>query len=596
MIKKGYGHSFSFRMVVLVMMTLGILLIFLIVNNIYAIKVVHDNTYQSMGNVLRFYMTYIDDALDASENYWVGLQDDAEISSLSYCASATDFYTTKSRINVSMSNAVQSYNCIDSLFMYISEPIECSNGETVSSQIFCANKYNISEPESGQIRRMLADYIDALPEGIPSSAWEYIEWDGNYYFVRVFKYWDIYVGGCVNISNLRKEILESDMENIAYLTYYENGGDELGNVLPAQSEKLEIYSEPSMFSYKIDNTDYLVISQPSQSGNYSLVALIREQSVIEGLYIFQRLIAVLGMFLLIFVILFIIIIRKWILNPIHKLYDAMNRVKEGDLAAHLGSSRISCREFALVNETFDTMVENIKTLRINVYEEKMKHKETQIQYQKAELQYMKLQINPHFYINCLNVIRNLSIVGQNQLVCDMTTYLGNHLRYTMEGTTVDYLYKEVDYVENYIRIQELRFPKTLKTYIEISPDSRMVKVPPLIIQTFVENTIKHQTVVGEYMEIYIVASCDVIEGKSCLLIEIWDSGDGFSETVLKKLESGEKITDENGERYGIRNVINRCHLIYHGQESIQFSNHWETGGAYIVIRLPVNADGISEEF
>ncbi len=50
---------------------------------------------------------------------------------------------------------------------------------------------------------------------------------------------------------------------------------------------------------------------------------------------------------------------------------------------------------------------------------------------------MKLQVNPHFYINCLNVIHNLSIMGKNSLVQEMTAYLGNHLRYTMEGNSLD---------------------------------------------------------------------------------------------------------------------------------------------------------------
>lgn len=95
-------------------------------------------------------------------------------------------------------------------------------------------------------------------------------------------------------------------------------------------------------------------------------------------------------------------------------------------------------------------------------------------------------------------------MNKNDLVRDMTTYLGNHLRYTMEGTTVDALYKEVDYVENYLHIQELRFPGSLCAYVEIAPDVREVKVPPLILQTFVENTVKYQVVVGERTEIYIV--------------------------------------------------------------------------------------------
>lgn len=199
---------------------------------------------------------------------------------------------------------------------------------------------------------------------------------------------------------------------------------------------------------------------------------------------------------------------------------------------------------------------------------------------------MKLQVNPHFYINCLNIIHNLSLMNKNRLVRDMTTYLGNHLRYTLEGNTVDRLSREVDYVRNYVHIQEIRFADSLHAFIEIEEDVGNVKVPPLIIQTFVENTVKYQVVVGEQIEIYIIASwCDCAADHR-IRIQIWDNGEGFSDEILSALRSGGQITDARGEHIGIRNVVQRLRLIYQGRETICFSNHEETGGAYIVIELP----------
>ena len=69
-------------------------------------------------------------------------------------------------------------------------------------------------------------------------------------------------------------------------------------------------------------------------------------------------------------------------------------------------------------------------------------------------------------------------------------------------------------------------------------------------------------------------------------IEIWDSGDGYDESILKKLNREEMIVDDRGEHYGIYNVITRLHLIYGGRESVKFSNHWETHGAYVIIEIP----------
>lgn len=537
------SHSMKFRMAVLVMFTVSVLVVFLIVNNVYAINVVRHNAYEANAGMLELFMNQVDDGFNAMDKYLIGLQDSVDVPVLVYSGSRADFYTAKARLASDMTNTIQSYNYIDNLFIYVSDPTECDNGEIVEKQYFDAAKYAMSGNERRDVKEMLISYIDRIPDGKVSGNWVCMESGGSSYLVRILRYRNIYMGGCANIGNLLAAIKNAGFVEPAYLTYYENNGKELCDVLPDMETPLRISGEGARFKHSVENSDYLVISQPSQCGDYSLVALVREQSIIEGLGVLQKIIIILGFCVLLFMGLFTTAVRRWILRPVQKL------------------------------ET-------------DVYEEKMRHQKTQLSYQKAELQYMKLQVNPHFYINCLNIIHNLSIMNKNDLVRDMTTYLGNHLRYTMEGTTVDALYKEVDYVENYLHIQELRFPGSLCAYVEIAPDVREVKVPPLILQTFVENTVKYQVVAGERTEIYIVVCrCDEPR-EDYISIEIWDSGEGFSQDVLEKLNDGQKLIDEKGEHYGIRNVISRLHLIYKGKEKITFDNHWETGGAYIMMELP----------
>lgn len=592
---KKQRHSIRFRMVMLVMFTMAVLVVFLVINNVYAIFVVRNNAYEANAGMLELFMTHIDDAFDSMDKYWIGLQDSNDVPVLVYSGSRVDFYTAKARLTSDMASTIQSYNYIDDLFIYISQPMECDNGESVERQYFDAAKYELDSSERNGIKRMIISYIDQMSDGKVSGDWECMEWNKEFYLVRILRYRNIYMGGCVNVKRLLESMEDAGFDEPTYLTYYKNNGEEFGNILPEMSGSLKITQECSQFTQKIGNNDFLVISQPSRCGDYSLVALVREQTIIEGLGLLQKIIIALGICLILFMGFFTAAIRRWILRPVRKIYMAMNRLKNGDLSVRLSCEVTPCREFDLVNETFDHMIENIKTLKIDVYEEKVRHQKTQLRYQKAELQYMKLQINPHFYINCLNIIHNLSIMGKNDLVREMTTYLGNHLRYTMEGTTVDALYKEINYVENYLRIQELRFPGSLTAFIEIAPDVRDVPVPPLIVQTFVENTVKYQVVAGEHTEIYIVAyRCDAPEDER-ITIEIWDSGEGFSKEILEKLNSGNRITDERGEHYGICNVVSRLHLIYKGMEKIVFDNHWETGGAFILIELPANIQESAED-
>ena len=593
---KARTASLKMRIVVLVVFTLAVLAVFLLANNLYAVSVVRNNAYEAAAGTLSLVMEHVDDAFDAMDNYWIGLQDTSSFVEMLNPESRLDFYTAKARLSSDMTGAVQSYNYIDSLFVYVSQPLICERSGTVAGepqvverQFFDAAKYSMLGGERAGIRQMIMNYVDSLEDGKLSGQWEAMNWNGQYYFVRMFRVGTIYMGGCVNISVLQENIMEDGPENISFVTWFKNHGEELGSILP-EDEIPEITSRASTFRHRIDGSSYLVISQPSRCGDYSLTAFIREQNIIEGLGILQKIIFILGGVLVLFAIFYTTLVRRWILRPMGTLYRAMNRLKDGDLGVRLGQEPASCREFALINETFDSMIENIKSLTIDVYEEKMSHQKTQLRFQKAELQYMKLQVNPHFYINCLNIIHNLSIMNKNDLVREMTTYLGNHLRYTMEGTTVDALYKEVDYVKNYLRIQELRFPDSITAHMEIARDVCQVKVPPLILQTFVENTVKYQVVAGEHTELYIIACrCDPPD-ENRILVEIWDDGDGYPPDILEKLNNGEKIYDAHGgAHFGIRNLVIRLRLIYNGNEKITFDNHWETGGAHVVIELPDTA-------
>lgn len=112
-------------------------------------------------------------------------------------------------------------------------------------------------------------------------------------------------------------------------------------------------------------------------------------------------------------------------------------------------------EFLTVNDTFNNMMEQIKNLRINVYEE-------QLNKQKAELQHLQLQIKPHFYINTLNLLHTLARTKQMKLLEELSLYLIRYFRYMFQSNlSFVTLRDELQHVRNYLRIQELRFPGQL---------------------------------------------------------------------------------------------------------------------------------------
>ncbi len=560
--------SLQFRLNFIIFITVFVMAAFLVINNLYATSVVRDNAYEANGSMLKLHMSQMDDSLKMVENYWVGLENGGDIPILNI-ASGIKYYTASVRLKTDMANVVQTYGYMDDLFVYVRR----------TGDFFDESKYDMLSAERSAIAQMIrSSFGEDGACTLELSKWQWIRsGSGEYYLVRMLKYGDVYLGGCINQDRLLKKLREAGLENGDYLTFCGSSG-EIGDVLPDMEEEPVHTEEPQRYSRPVAGSGHLVITCPSECGDYSILMLLREQSILEGLGTMQKIIFVLVGLLVVYLFVFVTAIRRWILWPIRRLYDAMNRLKGGDLEVRLRKKE-SCREFILVNETFDEMIESIETLKIHVYEENA-------QRQRAQLQYLKLQVNPHFYINCMNVINNLSIMGRNDLVQEMTTYLGNHLRYTLEGSTLDHLYKEVAYVKNYARIQELRFADSFYAHIEVEPSVGEVLVPPLILQTFVENTVKYQVVPGEHTDIYIVAARCEPPRERWIRIEIWDTGDGFSDQVLDCLAQEKQVIDERGEHYGINNVAMRLRLIYGGQEHIEFRNHWETGGAYIMMEIP----------
>jgi signal transduction histidine kinase len=109
-----------------------------------------------------------------------------------------------------------------------------------------------------------------------------------------------------------------------------------------------------------------------------------------------------------------------------------------------------------------------------------------------ELNTIKSHINPHFIFNSLNSIR--ALVDENpQRARTAITELSNILRSSMQVEKMETvpLHKELDIVKDYLALEHMRFEERLKIEMEIDDDTLEQPVPPMMLQTLVENAIKH---------------------------------------------------------------------------------------------------------
>lgn len=121
-----------------------------------------------------------------------------------------------------------------------------------------------------------------------------------------------------------------------------------------------------------------------------------------------------------------------------------------------------------------------------------RNKEMKVQQLNAELTYLKAQIKPHFLFNTLNNIYALAIC-QNEQTPEAILKLSAIMRYVTEDATADTvaLTKEMDYLKNYIALQQLRSNNKLKVDFEITGNPKENKIAPLLLINFIENAFKY---------------------------------------------------------------------------------------------------------
>jgi len=173
-----------------------------------------------------------------------------------------------------------------------------------------------------------------------------------------------------------------------------------------------------------------------------------------------------------------------------------------------------------------------------------------------ELNKLKSQLNPHFMFNAMNSIR--ALVDENpDKSKDAITQLSNILRTTLQmgkNKVIDFD-EELKVVSDYLALESIRYEERLKTLLQIDPQSNYFQVPPLMIQTLVENGIKHG--ISKLTQGGILEMVTTVENNT-LKIYIRNTGQ------LKETQS------DSG--FGIKNTLQRLQLLYGKAASLKISN------------------------
>lgn len=183
------------------------------------------------------------------------------------------------------------------------------------------------------------------------------------------------------------------------------------------------------------------------------------------------------------------------------------------------------------------------------FELEAKKKEFENEQLTSELRFLKAQINPHFLFNTLNNLYYLAF-NQSPNTTEVIAKLSQMMRYMLYESNHPRvpLEKEIEYIQNYISLEKLRFDESVPISFEVRGKTAGVTIVPLVLITFLENAFKHG-VSSSASNAWIKATLNVEEGVC-----------HYKVANSKINESGKTIKEKSG--IGLKNVKRRLDLSY----------------------------------
>ena len=185
----------------------------------------------------------------------------------------------------------------------------------------------------------------------------------------------------------------------------------------------------------------------------------------------------------------------------------------------------------------------------------LKNKEMQISL-------LKSQINPHFLFNTLNSISTL-VHSSKEQARKVITQLSDIFRYALDSHSGEMvkLVHEINFIENYIRIQQVRFGERLRFEKNIDPSCMSISIPPMILQPLVENSVKYG--IGPKEDGGTI-SLTVKRSGNIILFEVKDDGLG---------SNAKKVMDGSSSGIGMANTDLRLKSYFGSESKLRISSN-----------------------
>ncbi len=383
---------------------------------------------------------------------------------------------------------------------------------------------------------------------------------GDVYSLTIYFRGSNLLAGIWNLSNMAEEVcagvdgyaesrilLPGDLENEELAADY----PVIRDIYNAQSICVSKDWNSIEFAFPVQNGEFWILTRINRPSN----AFLTPVAVLMTLMTILSACAIYWIYR---------IMNRYYFRPMYQLIGVMEDHRRQPMG-EIPDLHFHFYELDLVNKTLSEMVEEIQRQKNSIYEEQINRRET-------ELQLRQIQLQPHFFLNCMKVMNTMAVNAGMEDLQQLVLKISNYLRYLLTNNQMTILLREeLSFTREYVDLQNMLTGRHIELTVEEEEDLGDWIVPILCIQSFVENSIKYVNPRNNQVYIHVsILRLDMEEeGRQVIDITVQDSGDGYPEAMLSRMNAR---GDYEGAGIGINNIKRRIELLYGETAEYSFYN------------------------